>query len=147
VKTIKLNKQKKGWIRIVEAFMAIVLLLGFVFVILIQVNPFSKGTSLLKTNNIKILKVIETNFSLRNLVLASSPPINSNETNFPSELNESLIKNTLSGETCFLYICSVESECNLNEDIQKEVYSSEILIFSNETLYSPRKLKVFCYDA
>jgi len=119
MKTKKLNKQKKGWIRIVEAFMAIVLLLGFVFVILIQLNPSSKGTSLLEKNNIKILKVIETNSSLRNLVLASNPPANSTEANFSSELNESLTKNTLSGETCFLYICSVEDECNFGEDVQK----------------------------
>ncbi len=139
----KINK--KGWIKIVEAFMAIVLLLGFLLIMIAQVNKSSVDTSLTEKNNVKILNGIETNQTLRNSVLSSSVPAYSNET-FPTDLETYLGNNTLSGQYCFLYICGAESECNFKENVNTDVYSSEILITSNLTLYSPRKLKVFCYD-
>jgi len=147
MKIKKINK--KGWIKIIEAFMAIVLLLGFLMVLLVQINKNNQNNSLVEDNNLKILKGIETNQSLKSSALSTSIPSNSNETSgFPDDLKNYLGNSTFSGQNCLLYICEVEGECNLNNEIkEKEVYSSEVLIFSNLTYYSPRKLKVFCYDA
>lgn len=139
------KNNKKGWIKIVEAFMAIVLLMGFLFVMLGQINKNNDKTYLTEENNIKILNGIETNQSLRNLVLSADVPSYSNKT-FPSDLENYLGNSTLPGQYCFLYICGAESECNFKENINSNVFSSEILITSNATVYNPRKLKVFCYD-
>lgn len=139
-------KNKKGWIRVLEAFIAIVMLLGFVLIMLGQITSNAKKNSLTQENNIKILRGIETNLTLRNAVLISDVPKNSNETGFPTELKNYVGNNLLSGEECRLYICSPESNCEMLS-LNKEVYSSQILIFSNSTYYSPRKLKIFCYDA
>lgn len=138
-------ENKKGWIKVLEAFMAIVMLLGFVLLMLGQMNSNTNKTSLTEKNNIKILRGVETNLTLRNAVLLSEVPKTSNETGFPTELKNYVGKNSLSGEECLLSVCAPESNCEMS-DITKQVYSSEILIFSNSTYYSPRKLKIFCYD-
>jgi len=140
-------KNKKGWIKIVEAFMAIALLLGFLMVMLVQINKNNQNNSLIEENNLKILRGIETNQTLRNAVLSSVIPSNSTGTGFSPELNSFLSDNTLLGQNCVLYICEVDNECNLETEINEEIFSSEVLIFSNPTKYSPRKLKVFCYNA
>jgi len=141
------DKNKKGWIKIVEVFMAIALLLGFLMVIIWAMDRSEKNMFLTEENNIKILKGIEIEPSLRNSVLSLEIPSYSDEENFPTELEEYLSNNTFLGQECLLYVCEATGECNMEVDLNKEIYSSEILIFSNLTSYSPRKLKVFCYNA
>jgi len=141
------DKNKKGWIKIVEVFMAIALLLGFLMVIIWAMDRSEKNMFLTEENNIKILKGIEIEPSLRNSVLSLEIPSYSDGENFPTELEEYLSNNTLLGQECLLYVCEATGECNMEVDLNKEIYSSEILIFSNLTSYFPRKLKVFCYNA
>ncbi|MDP3966613.1 MAG: hypothetical protein Q8Q04_03715 [archaeon] len=139
------KNNKKGWIKIVEAFLAVVFLLGILMIILTQYHYSDEEKSLLEENNYEILVGIETNISLRNSAFTASLPSYSNESGFPLNLKTYLDKNMLKNEFCFLYICSLDDVCLLKEEINKDVYSSEILLFSSTSSYSPRKLKVFCY--
>ena len=136
---------KKGWIKIVEAFMAIVLLLSFLIVLLAQINDSDKEISAIEKNNFEILRGIETSPILRSEVLSLELPFNSSDGDIPPNLKEHIENKTLFEETCILYVCEINSLCEFNEDLEKEVYSSEVSIFSNSTVYSPRKLKIFCY--
>ncbi|MCR4327802.1 MAG: hypothetical protein NUV46_04450 [Nanoarchaeota archaeon] len=140
----KLKKtNKKGWIKIVEAFLAIVILLGFLMVIITQYKYSNEERILIRENNAAILKNIEKDILLRDLVLSVALPSNSNEPGFPEELKTSLDERMFPGEVCVLNICEIESDCSIL-DIEKEVYSSEIFIFSGTSEYLPRKLKVSC---
>lgn len=137
---------KKGWIRIVEAFMAIVILLGFLLLMLGQMNKSNNSNSAIEENNAKILSGIESNLTLRNEVLSSSVPINSSSPGFSPILLNYLNNNTLPVESCLMNICPPESECQLSSEPNSNIYSSEVLVSANATLYSPRKVKVFCYN-
>ncbi len=138
-------KTKKGWIRIVEAFMAIVILLAFVMVLLSQMRDLEGEKSLVEKNNFKILKGIEINLSLRNEALSLSLPAYFNDSGPSSNFKKYLSNRTLIGENCFLYFCALNDSCKLQTEVLKEVYSSEIFLYANSTFYSPRKIKVFCY--
>ncbi len=138
-------KNRKGWIRIVESFMAIVILLGFVMVLLNQMNNFNEGKSLIEKNNLKILRNIETNLSLRNEALSLSLPSYFNNSGSSTNFEKYLSDKVLVGESCFLYFCDLISSCNLKTEVLKEVYSSEIFLYSDSSVYSPRKVKIFCY--
>ena len=136
---------KKGWIKVVEAFMAIIFLLGFVMIVLMVYNNSERDRNSLQKNNLVILNGIETQDSLRNEVFSAPFPSYSNNSGFSPILKNYLGNNSLQGENCSLYICSLEDICNFNENIVGNVYSSEVLFFANSSSYSPRKLKIFCY--
>ena len=143
----KKNKKtnKKGWIKIVEAFLAIVVLLGFLFIILAQYNFSDEGVVTLKENNDVLLEGIQSNSSLRNSVFSIETPAHSDDGGFPEDLKEYLEEETLAGSSCLLYICGIEDSCPIREEVSNDVYSSEVFIFSGTNVYSPRKLKIFCY--
>ncbi len=136
---------KKGWIKVVEAFMAIVFLLGFVMIVLMVYNSSEKDANSLQKNNLVILNAIETQNNLRSEVFSASLPSYSNDSGFSPVLKSYLVNNSLYGENCSLYICSQTDICNFNENVAGNVYSSEVLLFANSSSYSPRKLKIFCY--
>jgi hypothetical protein len=136
---------KKGWIKIIEAFMALTFLLGFLIVVVGNHNASERNSEGIERNIADVLYGIETNSTLRNLILVAPLPYYSNESGFPSVLKNYLNSNSLPGYTCSLGICSVNYSCLLDKGVESDVYSSEILIFSNLTYYSPRKLKMSCY--
>lgn len=142
VKKLKFEN-KKGWVKIIEAFLAIIVLLGFLMIIITQYKYSNEEKILVKENNVAILKGIETNLLLRDSVLSLNLPSNSNDSGFPSELSEYLDGATFTGENCVLQACSISDPCLFSE-FDEEVYSYEIFIFSGTSEYSPRKLKVFC---
>ena len=135
---------RKGWIQIVESFLAISIFLGFLMVILGYVDFEGKDVSAIQENNFKILTGIEKNASLRQEVFLSEYS-NSGEESFSEELKNYLENSESFGRSCLLYICDTENVC-LFEDAEREVYSSEIFVFADENSYLPRKLKLFCYD-
>ena len=143
----KKNKKtnKKGWIKIVEAFLAIVVLLGFLFIILAQYNFSNDEIGTIKENNDMVLNGIQSNSSLRNSVFSIETPAHSDDGGFPEDLKDYIEKETLAGSSCLLYICEIGDVCLLTEEASNEVYSSEAFIFSGTNVYSPRKLKIFCY--
>jgi len=136
---------KGGWIRVVESFMAIALLLAFLLVFIGQVERSNESMSAVERTSITMLKSIESEPVFRNEILSLSLPSNSDEPSFPSNIKDFISENSLLNVGCHLYVCSLGSVCLLEESVEGEVYSSESLVFSNETLYSPRKIKIFCY--
>ncbi len=137
-------RNKKGWIKIAEAFLAILLLTSVLLVILRGDEVrFEKG-KIINEAQVDFLKGLQINETFReDILLLSGLPINSNETGFPESL-----KNYLSEEfsNCLLNVCPVESSCEIEEDSSGEIYSKEILINSYENIYSPRKVKMICYE-
>ncbi|MBS3085047.1 hypothetical protein J4411_04015 [Candidatus Pacearchaeota archaeon] len=136
---------KRGWIKIIEAFMAIVLLLGFLFVIIGNYNSSQIDNSAVQKNNLAVLNGIENDLTLRNLVFLAELDSSSDDFGFPQGLKDYLEEKTPVGQNCSLYICSLESPCTLNSDVNTQIYSSQIILFSDSSSYSPRKLKIFCH--
>jgi hypothetical protein len=139
-------KNKKGWIRIVEAFTMILILTG-VFLIILNKNPSIDFSQEIYEKEKEILMDIQLNNSLRESVL--SPDIE----NLPIELSgfSADLKNKIDDKTpndleCGAKICILDDECILSNSVEKDTYTQEVIITSTLSTYSPRKLKLFCWE-
>lgn len=127
-------KNKKGWLRIVEAFVAITLITGVLLFLYSGTIDKTKRSDEVYNLQKSILDEVSFNDNLRNDVLNNNP-----------ENIKTMIQNRV--QTSFNFevkICSVEEICNL-DTYQTGVYSSERVISSNLTAYQPKKLKLFMW--
>lgn len=141
---LPLKKNKRGWIKVVEAFMAIMMLLSIVFIIINSNYLRSEDKSHIESRAAEILRSIQFNDSLRSMVL--------NETNFsrdsldlgfPIEIAE-YANSSLTGIMCYFRICNSTELCDASREFDDEIYAKDILIITDLTEYNPRKLKIFC---
>lgn len=146
-------KNKRGWIRIVEATIAIVLILGTI--IIINQSKKINSESDLTEKIPPILDEISKNISLRDKIVRYyvSQPVTVEEENFnKGVINElsisvsNLIDGTLIGHD--LRICLPQEICSLEEypsTARGDVYAGERIISSTLDLYSPKKIKLFLW--
>ena len=137
-------KNKRGWIKIVEAFVAILLITG---VVLIVIGKGDVGTddsfSTIHDIEISILRDIQLNDALREDILLASPlPIM--WSNFPSGVEARIIEKTPSQLECAAQICNLEDECVL-DDKETDVFAESVIISATLDTFSPRNLKLFCW--
>ena len=132
-----MNKNKKAWLRIVEAFIAILLILATLLILLNRQttdNSLDNEITLLQD---RIIVTISKDDNFRNQILSNdSSGVEAYLDNvLPYWLNSSVsICNPL--EVCPI---NVSSDIILN----KNIYSSSALVVSNLTTYSERQLKLF----
>lgn len=131
-------ENKKGWLLIVESVIAILILFGFVFVAMAKYVQESKvlkeEQSLYDIAELLALKV-EKNKTVREYVF------NFNNQAIDAHLSNEISKMKLNVEARGK-ICDIEERCLL-EEIQKEIYSSEIIL-ANESII--KKLKIFVWQ-
>ena len=136
------KKNKRAWVRIIEAFTAI-LLLGAILIAVLNQTNINKDNKDIRVSKEEqgILRAIEINDSLRNELLGSS--LNTEITNGKNVYNE-IEKRKPRYLNCTSMICSLDNSCTM-ENIDEEIYAQTLFISSNLTLYSPRKLVLFCW--
>ena len=141
------KKNKKGWIKIAEAFIAVLLVTG---VAIIVVGGGIRGEDISKKVydiEIFILRDIRLNNTLRSEILGTSGTIDWN--NFSEQAPK--IKDKIESKRpgwleCEGKICSPESLCLLEEESKKSVYVHSVLITSTLDTLNPRQLKLFCWE-
>ncbi|HTZ41843.1 MAG TPA: hypothetical protein VMC07_01385 [Candidatus Omnitrophota bacterium] len=137
---MKFRKNKKGWVRLVEAF-ASVLLIGTVLILIVnQQNPKEdRIPGIVSDYEISILRNIELNETLRNSIITASA-------SFPTDVKtqvESLIPPSL---LCATALCETNELCNFSgASTGADVYAQKIFITSTLTYYHPKQLKLFCW--
>ncbi|NCN51471.1 hypothetical protein GW931_00465 [archaeon] len=137
---------KKGFIKVVEAFLAILMLLGIIFLVVQSNNVNDKQRTFIEKKEQEILMNIQVNNTLRQLILEETEfDIDSENDTFIPELKP-YVNGTVLGAECFLKICLIDDTCNLNKEIDNSVYIKEVLITSSLDLYNPRKLRIFCTE-
>lgn len=152
IKSILKIKNKKGWLRIVEAFIAVTLIAA---VLLTALNEKSSVLSEEEKEElyrgryeaqVSVLRKIQLNNSIRNEILGisdSNLPVN--WSNMPSLIKTKIEKEKPIYFNCTAKICSLGSVCEMEKPIDKEIFVEDVGIFSNSTRYNPRKLKLFCW--
>lgn len=138
-------RNKKGWIKIVEAFIAIGLFAGLLFLVIENdpVREYEREFIEMKQN--EILNGIQINNSLRNEVLSiSNFDLSSNDSAFSNPLTNYLSDNLFSDLNCYLKVCSTDMSCLLAESSNEEIYAKDVIITSTLDEYSPQRLKMFC---
>jgi len=135
---------KKAWIRIVEAFVAILLISVFLLIILNQDYVEKKDfSSEIYENQVGILTEIQLNSSLREEILNfETLPVE--WVNFPENIKIKISEKQLDFLTCEAKICEISDEC-LEEYEGKNIYAKSVMIVANSETYSPRVLKLFCW--
>jgi hypothetical protein len=131
---------KKAWLKIFEAFLAIIFIFGVMLVILSKQNISpNTGDEILKLQN-NILDSLSRDDVIRGDVLNGKlDNINIMVGSMvPSNINYS-ISICDSGVVCPINDSYVTSQILSN----KEIYSSEVLILSNSTSFDGKKLKLF----
>jgi len=140
---------KKGWIKIVEAFVAILLVVG---VLLIVINRGNIGKNDISSQvydvQVSILREIQLNDTLRNEILSVTPPIEVTDEHV-HETWTKITERTPNYLDCKAKICEMmEQTCELEEYPEKDVYAQTVAITT--TLETPteeqlRQLKLFCW--
>ena len=132
----------KGWIRIAEAFVSVLIVIGASILVIkggIQGDDISEK---IYDIEMSILNEIRLNENLRGEIIGTSGIIEWN--NFPSQTKNKIIDKTPGGLECTAKICSPESVCLLEGDSEKNIYAYSTLITSTLTNYNPRIIKLFC---
>lgn len=135
---------KKGWIRIAEAFTAILLVIGAAIIVVgggVQREDISEKVYDIE---IPVLREIQLNNTLRSEILVTSGITEWD--NFPSGTKNKIIAEIPGWLECEGKICSPESLCLLEEEPEKSIYVQSVLITSTLDIFNPRKLKLFCWE-
>lgn len=145
-------KNKKGWLEIVEAFVAVLLVAGFLLVVLNK-GFFGGDDASEQVYNVQIsiIREIQRSDSLRaNIASAQGLPIEWEETEFPADLKAKIVERTPDYLACIGKICELNTPCvlsgaSLEESKGKNVYSESGVISAilEEEVY--RQLNLFCW--
>ena len=132
-------QNKNGWLRILEAFIAIILITSVLLVLYVQTINNPKKTEEVYRLQGTILEEIAFDPILRNAILK-----------WDNNTVEDFVSKRVPEEFEFgIKICDINKICELESYIGKEgsdVYSSERIISANLTDYKPRKLKIFMWQ-
>jgi|TARA_B100000315_G_scaffold251947_1_gene287701 hypothetical protein len=139
-------KNKSGFIRIIEAFSMILLISGILLIVL------SKGDILDSNESEKIyekeqfiLREIQLNNSLRGDILSfETLPVE--WIDLPTNVKVKIIDKSPPNFNCEAKICNLDVECDLGRDIDGNVYAQKTIITASLEKYSPRELKIFCWE-
>ncbi len=148
--TKKINK--KGWIKIVEAFLAI-LLVATIVILIIGRTDFKKEGSKERINNalILILRDVETNGASRQEIVDTDGEIDWDDEGFPEDVKDRIEERKPSWIECVAKICGPASDCVLsdekaNELKEENIYTKASVISSTIDTFNPRQLKIFCWE-
>ncbi|MFA4952999.1 MAG: hypothetical protein WC584_02145 [Candidatus Pacearchaeota archaeon] len=138
---------KRGWIRIVEAFVAILLILG---VLLIVINKGYIGKKDISKQvydaEISILREIELNDNSRKEILSltlDEKGVVVTEENLPN-IYQTIMERSPEYLECNARVCELDKICII-ENIDKDVYAQAVAISATNEIYKPRQLKLFCW--
>lgn len=137
---------KRGWLRILEVIIAIMILTGVVLVVYSQ-RPNNSTSISEKVYNLqeKILNGISEDNILRDEVL------NNNIAPISDFVNQSFLENGAGNLNFSVKICELSDPCGLDPDTlqmikEKEIYVDEKVIGSDLDTYSPKKIRIFVWE-
>ena len=140
-------KGKKGYIRIVEAFIAIILIASVL--VFMYVNNVQKPNSEDAIHKLEraILEEISSNASLRNAVLNGDYKSSDQGAINNRTLINNTIKKYINNEFNFDFkICGINEACGIDSYVNKEVFSDEISVSSNLKEYKPKIIRLFIWE-
>lgn len=130
---------RKAWIRILEVFLAILLIIGSVLVILGRKAPETNVSDEIYTRQRQILDIISKNDSLRDDIIIGEN----------TKVNQAISKLVPNSWNFTTNICDINLNCpnpvSADKIIDKDVYATEVLVISNLTYYNPKKLRFFVW--
>ncbi|MBU2104595.1 MAG: hypothetical protein KKF67_02365, partial [Nanoarchaeota archaeon] len=142
-------ENKRGWIKIIEAFFAILLIAGVLLFVINKGYPQEDISIKIYEKETEILREIEINSSLRGDILSVSlVPVE--WANFTSagliKVKNKIISKIPNYLNCSAKLCEINKECKIEQPTLKDVYATSVGIFANAEEYSPKQLRLFCWE-
>ncbi len=139
-------KNKRGWIRIVEAVVALLIITGALLIAITGGYLKKDISEQVYDSEMAILKEISKDQSMRNAIIgASSPPVSWKD--FDASVKAKIESRIPSYLECKGRICALDKTCELLEVSEnKDVYAKSIAITTAVATYKPRQLKLFCWE-
>lgn len=146
-----MKKEKGGWIRVVEAFVAILLITGVLLVVIDRGYLRKDISREIINKQMDVLREIQINDSMRESIIKIEDVyldtgIFIDNTHFPESVSGRI--QDLAKEidlNCTAKICKLELVCALDHYPDKDVYSRSITIATTLETYNPRQLRIFCW--
>jgi len=148
---IKKNMNKRGWIKIVEAFISILIVISVVLIVNNNQTKNEDLSSKIYPIQILVLREIELDNNLREKILAiPEDQLPLEQEKFQEKgLGSILIKineRIPSNWMCVPKICSLDGNiCELKEYLERDIYAKSVSIVADSSTYSPKQVKLFCY--
>lgn len=139
---------KHGWIKIVEAFVAILLVVG---VLLVVINKQSDGEDVsdrVYNAEISIIREIQISDSLRDDIMIKAQaglPLEWESSGFPANVKNLITTRTPNYLECIAKICNTTDSCYLTSYSEKDTYAQAGIITGTQDIYEPVQLKLFCW--
>jgi len=125
-------RNKKAWIRIVESFIAVMILA--IFLLTLYSNQTNKSNDEIQILEDRILDGIIQNNNLREDIFSNNL----------DNINNFVMERISSDLNFSVKICKIDNICNPDIFIP-EVYAKERVISSTLHIYEPRKIKLFIW--
>lgn len=139
----KIIQEKRGWILIIEAILAILILFGFLFVTIArqasQARQFDKEEFFYSILSTLALKA-EKNEMIRDYVAQSTPNIELIENLLTLELTKMGLKKIKLG----VGVCNINEECEVTVEDAEEIYTTDVVIATKLDEY--KRLKIFIWE-
>ena len=143
-------RNKRGWIKIVEAFIAVLLIAG---VLLFVINKGYIGKKDISEQvykvQLSVLREIELNSDFRYQILEEGEKLGQGTPIVPEEVVNTIEDRIPDYLTCESKICELDQMCPPTEEvpIEKDIYAQSVAISAEGTKYGPVQLKLFCWTA
>jgi len=138
-------KNKKGWIRIVEAMVTILLIAGFLILIIDNPENGKKDISakVYITEN-AILREVQANSTYRTYILGIDTSIELGD--FNTGLKNHITSRIPEYLNCTSKICDFGTDpvCNI-DSLEEAIYVRSVMIAADSTTYDPKLLNIFCW--
>lgn len=131
-------KNKKGWMRILEAFIAVLIILTSIVVLYNNQGEKVDISQQVYDKQTRIIKMMINNDTLREWI------INEDE----EAIEDYVLKLVPSNWNYTISICELNDICpgkGIPYDSHKEIYTNEALVTSTVETYSPKKLRFFVW--
>ena len=128
-------KNKRGWIRIFEAVIAVLLILSALLLIYKSQQVVPQESKYVQDWQVEILARIAENDELRNAT------INKETTPLNNFIEEMLLPNL----NFTLKICNLTGPCSMEFYVERNIYVQERIISGTLEEYSPKKIRFFVW--
>src|SRR3989304_3031380 len=141
-------KNKNGFMKILEAFTAILLITLILLIILNRKAQEKDFSQLIYDSQYSILKQIQFNNSMRSEILEIAIPEEGVEhESLPTDVKNKIASEAPASLTCEGKLCSLADDCLISgAEEDKNIYVQTAVISADSDTYSPRKLKLFCWQ-
>ena len=142
------KQNKKGWMKLVEAFFGILLIISVMGLLVeAQYAREQKTAAQIYEREKIILRDMQLNQTLKTEIIGATDQVTTFDASFPEKIENKINNSIPSHIDCVAKICILSDPCtfpDIEEEVKREVYAKSAAFFADSNLDS-RQLKLYCW--